>query len=152
MLHLLLRKRRINADFIQSNFTSVRQLLQEAPYALVIGDEALACNNYGQKIFDLGEEWWSITQQPAVFAVSAIRSNLLERSDIADRIIDLVRESLEYGYANLGQIIEHTATRCGLQPGLLAEYFVHLRLDYTARVARGYEYLVNMLDSNSRDL
>ena len=153
MLRVLLRKKNINADFIQSKFTSAKQLLQEAPYALVIGNEALATfDDYGQKIFDLGEEWGSITQQPAVFALSAIRFGLLEHSETVDRIVRLVRESLEFGYANLGQIIKNTAEWSRMSPDLLAEYFVSLRLDYTERAAKGYEYLVNMLDSNSHNL
>jgi len=42
MLDAILRKKKIKTEFIQSNFTSIDQLLQEAPYALVIGNEALA--------------------------------------------------------------------------------------------------------------
>ena len=155
MLDAILRRKKIKTEFIQSNFTSIDQLLQEAPYALVIGNEALAASaaNDRRKIFDLGEEWWSITKQPAVFAVSAVRTSLLERGRAdAERILSLVRESLEYGYANLGRIIDHTAKQSGFQPSLLAEYFGHLRLDYTKRVEQGYEYLVNNLGSSSHDL
>jgi chorismate dehydratase len=155
MLDLILRKKKIKTKFIQSKFTSIDQLLQEAPYALVIGNEALAAYaaNDPRKIFDLGEQWWSITRQPAVFAISAVRTSLLERrrADV-ERILTLVRESLEYGYANLGQVIDHTAKQSGFQPSLLAEYFEHLRLDYTKRVEQGYEYLVNTHASSSHDL
>jgi len=154
MLDVILRKKKINAEFIQSNFTSIDQLLQEAPYALVIGNEALAASaaNDRRKIFDLGEEWWSITKQSAVFAVSAVRRGLLEHQVDVDRIVSLVKESLEYGYANLGRIIDRTAEQSGFQPSLLAEYFRHLRLDYTQHVEKGYEYLVNTLESSSHDL
>jgi len=155
MLDVILRKKKIKTEFIQSNFTSIDQLLQEAPFALVIGNEALAAYaaKDRRKIFDLGEQWWSITRQPAVFAVSAIRTSLLERGKASVEIIlSLVRESLEYGYANLGQVIDHTAKQSGFQPSLLAEYFEHLRLDYTKRVEQGYEYLANTLGSSSHDL
>ena len=155
MLSAILRKKKINTVFINSSFTSIDQLLNEAPYALVIGNEALAASasNDRRKIFDLGEEWWSITKHPAVFAVSAVRTSLLEqrRAD-AERIISLVKESLEYGYANLGQVINYTAQQSGFQPNLLAKYFTHLRLDYTKRVEQGYEYLMNSLGSASHDL
>ena len=153
MLSAILRKKKINTVFINSSFTSIDQLLNEAPYALVIGNEALSVSNDRRKILDLGEEWWSITKHPAVFAVSAVRTSLLEqrRAD-AERIISLVKESLEYGYANLGQVIDHTAQQSGFQPNLLAKYFTHLRLDYTKRVEQGYEYLMNRLGSTSHDL
>ena len=155
MLDLILRGKKIKTEFIYSNFTSIDQLLREAPYALVIGNEALAASaaNDRRKIFDLGEEWWLLTKQPAVFAVSAVRSSLLEhgRAD-AERIISLVRESLEYGYANLGQVIDYTAKQSGFQSTLLAEYFGHLLLNYTERVEQGYEYLVDALESSSHDL
>jgi chorismate dehydratase len=155
MLDAILRKKKIKTEFIQSNFTSADELLQEAPYALVIGNEALAAYaaNDRRKMFDLGEEWWSTTRQPAVFAVSAVRTSLLMsgRADV-ERILSLIRESLEYGYANLGRVIDQTAKHSGFQPSLLAEYFEHLRLDYTKRVEQGYEYLANTLGSNSHDL
>src|SRR5208283_6021406 len=154
MLDLILRGKKIKTEFIYSNFTSIDQLLREAPYALVIGNEALAASaaNDRRKIFDLGEEWWSITKQPAVFAVSAVRRGLLEHQGDVDRIVSLVKESLEYGYANLGRIIDRTAEQSGFQPSLLAEYFRHLRLDYTQHVEKGYEYLMNTLESSSHDL
>ena len=152
MLDAIFQKKKIVPELIQSSFTSIEQLLQEAPYALVIGNEALMAYATGdrRKIFDLGEEWLKITKQPAVFAVSAVPMNLLKRrEDDANRIVSLVRESLEYGYANIGRIIDRTAERTGFKPPLLAEYFSHLRLDYTKRVEQSYEFLVDAVESGN---
>jgi chorismate dehydratase len=148
MLEVLLRKRNIGAEFVNSNDASSDLLLEQAPFALVIGNEALAAaaTNDDRIIFDLGEEWWNATGKSAVFAVSVMRRSFLaEKGGDADRIIELIKKSLKYGYENLEKVVSQAARKSDLPTSLLRDYFARLRLDYTQQAAEGYERLIDAI-------
>ncbi|MCL4436789.1 MAG: menaquinone biosynthesis protein [Thaumarchaeota archaeon] len=139
MLEAILRARKIEeVTFLKSNYTKSNDLLSEAPLALLIGDEALkTCtgNEEAVMIFDIGEEWWRTMGKPAVFAVSAMRRKWVdENPKETNRILNLVRTSVQYGYSNLDEIIRETASRSDLPKELIAKYFRCVRLDYSADV------------------
>ncbi len=148
ILEVLLRSRNVKTELVRSNHASPDLLLQQAPFALVIGNEALAAvaANDDRTIFDLGQEWWEATKKSGVFAVSVMRKRFLEDNrKEADRIIELIKQSLQYGYENLEEVVKQTAKKSNLPSGLLREYFNSLRLDYTKQVKDGYEYLINAI-------
>ncbi|MCL5318931.1 MAG: hypothetical protein M1503_11830 [Thaumarchaeota archaeon] len=151
MLEAVLRARKIDdVTFLKSNFTKSNDLLAEAPLALLIGDEALktcADDEEAVMIFDIGEEWWRTMRKPAVFAVSAMRRKWVdENPKETNRILNLVRTSVQYGYSNLDEVTRETASRSDLPKELIAKYFRCVRLDYSAEVQVSLSHLINTLN------
>ncbi len=153
MLEAILKERKIdNITFLKSKSTNTNDLLAESPLALLIGDEALkTCmddNKEAVMIFDIGAEWWRTMRKPAVFAVSAMRRKWVdEHPEEANRILNLVRVSVKYGYSNLDEVTRETASRSDISKEIISKYFRCVRLNYDKDVQDGLSHLINILDN-----
>jgi chorismate dehydratase len=106
----------------------LEEMLANADAALVIGDPALRIEPavLPYECLDLGEEWWSFTGLPMVFAVWAGRSRFINPETRR-----LFRDSCEYGLSRLDEIIDSPGSRHGFSPEVAREYltrYIRFRL------------------------
>lgn len=118
-------------------------LLDKAPFALLIGDEALRARMTDLDItLDIGEAWLKITNSPAVFAVSAVtKSSLMENKEKVRKASDLLRKALESRWKTIHKVISETSQKYSLPQDLLSDYFQRIRLDFSRGVRRGLDEL-----------
>ena len=106
----------------------LEDMLADADAALVIGDPALRLDPsaLSYEVLDLGEEWWTMTGLPMVFAVWAGRRSLITAEN--GRIF---ADSCEYGLNRIEEIISSPAARHGFDPEIAREYltrYIRFRL------------------------
>jgi len=114
-------------------------LLDKAPFALLIGDEALRARMTDLDItLDIGEAWCKITSSPAVFAVSAVnKSTLIENRGKVRKGSDLLKKALRFRWKIIHELVAEASWKYSLPHDLLSEYFQRIRLDFNRSVKRG---------------
>jgi len=128
---LCARKWKIAPEFFEAE-PDVERMLQEADAGLVIGDPALrlaltGAGGAGFTVYDMVEEWRSLTNLPAVLAVWAAR-----REAVTVEIAEDFRDSLAFGIEHIEQIAREAAQELGLPVGELLHYLrenIQYRLD-----------------------
>lgn len=116
-------------------------MLENSDAALVIGDPAMrlavSAVRLGVRIYDLAEEWRSMTALPFVFAVWAVRAGVVdEQETIARDFLNAKRE----GLARLGQIAADYADELKLpQQDLLAYLQDNVNYDLDAENIAGMQ-------------
>jgi chorismate dehydratase len=113
---LLQRHYRIAPRLIPSG-PNLEAMLKECDAALLIGDPALASAFPGLKVYDLADEWRTMTGLPFVFAVWAVRAE----AATAD-LVPAFQQSAVYAMAHLSEIVEQETARTGLTPELIRTY------------------------------
>jgi len=121
LLRIILVHRKITGILFSEQPPSVRAMLAAHDAALIIGDPALTCDRTGLRVWDLGEEWHTITGLPFVFAVWAKRIG----TPLPDGTGPFAA-SLREGLAHIDEMAEAMAVPLGLPAASLREY---LRLD-----------------------
>jgi chorismate dehydratase len=120
-------------DFIQrtpDDALLCRNMLEACDAALVIGDPAMrlgaSAQEFGLRIYDLADEWRALTGLPFVFAVWAVREDMLE---LAPAIAtDLIAAKLE-GIENIEKITSRYSVEIDLpQHDLL--YYLRENVNY----------------------
>jgi chorismate dehydratase len=97
-------------------------MLGRADAALVIGDPALRIDPalLPYHVYDLGAEWWELTDLPMVFAVWAGRPGA-----VTAEVTAAFRDSCRYGRESLDTIVAAEAARREFAPDLVREYLTH---------------------------
>ncbi len=112
-------------------------MMKEADAALIIGDPALLIDP-GQTPYqwlDLGQEWFTLTQLPMVFATWAGKPKLPVRE-----LSELTVASYEFGKARLDEIINSEYPKRGIARELAGEYLRrHIRFEIGPFEQRGLE-------------
>jgi predicted solute-binding protein len=96
-------------------------MLNRCDAALLIGDIAMRATQDGLLVIDLAEEWYNWTGLPFVFAVWAVRYNVIKPFASAD-ITTLFDKSFEMGKKNLDAIINEAQPSIGWPRDALREY------------------------------
>ena len=97
------------------------EMLTNCDAALLIGDPAMRAVQNGLLVIDLAEEWYNWTGLPFVFAVWAIRKDVIEQTMYWD-IATLLNDSLKIGERNLNAIIDEVQPSIGWLKCELKEY------------------------------
>lgn len=116
-------------------------MLEAADAALLIGDAALRVDPGALPYcaLDLGEEWWSLTKLPMVFALWSGRADRLAELDTA-RLEAMFRSSLSFGLAHMDDIVEQESVTRGFPPDTVREYLTrYIRFEIGADEERGLE-------------
>ncbi len=134
LLRILCQKR---YGFIPRLESGVKDLksIGEDEAVLVIGDEALASTQRRDisnlQITDLAEEWRAWTGKPFVFAVWAVRREIVERyPESVASLHQTILESKKWGLAHLDVVVEEAIRRTGLPRPVLEKYFSVLKFDF----------------------
>jgi chorismate dehydratase len=117
------------AERAMGPLVEVRNLFDTADAALVIGDPAMrleaSARGLDLKIYDLAEEWRTMTGLPFVFAVWAAREDICDRapglpslSGLVDDLIAAKREGVDH----IEQIATQYASELELPRGELLDY------------------------------
>ncbi len=98
---------------------NLNDMLRCADAALLIGDAALSIDpaELSHHCLDLGEEWFSLTGLPMVFALWSGRPGSLTSS-----LVDLLQGSCQFGLENLDQIIAEESGQRGFTHHLVDTY------------------------------
>jgi chorismate dehydratase len=108
--------------------------------ALVIGDDALVARGAcaPASIHDLGEAWRAWTGLPFVFAVWAVRRDVLAArpDDVAALAVSLA-QARAWGAAHRDEVIDAAVARRPFHRGLYADYFTRLTYVLDERAQQG---------------
>jgi chorismate dehydratase len=111
--------------------------------ALVIGDDALAARGLCAPacIHDLGEAWRAWTGLPFVFAVWAVRRDVLAaRPEDVAALASVLAQARAWGATHREAVINAAIARRPFHRGLYADYFTRLSYTLDARALRGLEH------------
>ncbi|PKM83696.1 MAG: hypothetical protein CVU88_01670 [Firmicutes bacterium HGW-Firmicutes-13] len=116
-------------------------MLMEGEGALLIGDDALK-TAYELKdrlyIYDLGQEWKSLTGYPMVYAVwAAYKKFVLEKTELTREVYRAFLHSMEYSLANLDDAAESASRWEPYSPAYLKSYFLSLSFSFKEKYVRG---------------
>ncbi len=112
----------------------------EKDFVLLIGDPAIDFQRapHVHEIFDLGTEWFALTQLPFVFAAWALQRGL-DQASLRRRL----REAKNNGISQLDQIIQR---RTEYDPAFRRDYFErHIRYDLDEGEKRGVARFCELL-------
>ena len=112
----------------------------EKDFVLLIGDPAIDFQRapHEHQIFDLGTEWFALTQLPFVFAIWALRRGLDQQA-----LRRKLRATKDHGLQQLDQIIRE---RTEYDPAFRRDYFQrHIRYDLGEAEKRGIARFCELL-------
>ena len=116
--------------------------------ALVIGDDALEARALcaPASIYDLGEAWHAWTGLPFVFAVWAVRRDVVAArpGDVAALAAVLAR-ARTWGQAHRDAVIDAAVARRPYHRGLYADYFTRLSYTLDERAHQGLAHFANLV-------
>lgn len=136
-LELVLKKMKVDYRLIWSREREAEALLEEADYALVIGDEALKVYSTNMKIiWDLGYQFSALYSFLPVFSVT-VKSKGKDCSREIELLNQAVGDSSEY----IDQIVEEDSRRLGLPVGTMRLYFKTILLDFNNEVKKTVDFL-----------
>jgi chorismate dehydratase len=121
--------------------------------ALVIGDDALVARGSCPQgsIYDLGEAWRGWTGLPFVFAVWAVRRDVLAaRPDDVAALATVSAQARTWGATHRAAVIDAAIARRPFHRGLYADYFSRLTYTLDDRALRGLERFEALLPEGSR--
>lgn len=136
-LEMVLKKLGIEYELLWSDKREASSLLEEAEYALVIGDEALRV--FGTKysiIWDIGSEFSTLFSMMPVFSVTVKKKGHECTREI---------EQLDRALANCRNFAEECAEfdseKLGLDKSILRQYFRTIKHDYNSEVRRTVRFM-----------
>ena len=136
-LELVLKKLGLDYELAWSGNRDADSLLDEAEYALVIGDEALMV--FGSQhciIWDIGSQFSSLYSMMPVFSVTVKRKGL----DCSEEIQQLglaISKSREFADA----CAEDASRKLGLDKSILMQYYRTIRYDFNSEVRRTVRFM-----------
>jgi chorismate dehydratase len=116
------------------------EMFREAEAALLIGDDALRvfARPEGLHVFDLGQEWKSLTGEKMVYAVWAVRERFWqEHPDSVRAVLVMFKRSLRMSLENVRSISSEIARWEPFSAGFLEAYFKALKFDFTRAYQQG---------------
>ncbi|MCL5783252.1 MAG: ABC transporter substrate-binding protein [Candidatus Thermoplasmatota archaeon] len=141
---MILRKLKIPYELIHSREREASKLLDEAEYALVIGDEALRVYSTGFRIiWDIGFEFNARFSMVPVFSVTVRRKGV----DCSTEIRNL-NEAINNSGKFIEAAVKENMDRLNLPESILKLYYNRMRYDFIPDVARTIEFLSGALTSN----
>ena len=137
LARVILRERFGVEPRITAKQPELETMLAQADAALIIGDPALRIDplQTPYEWLDLGQEWFSLTKLPMVFAVWAGKPKLP-----LEELSELTRDSYEFGKARLSEIIASEYAQRGISHELADQYLRHyIRFEIGPQEQRGLE-------------
>ncbi|MBZ0114558.1 MAG: menaquinone biosynthesis protein [Thermoanaerobaculia bacterium] len=127
LVQILLAARGVRAEYTPVA-PNLETMFDGNDAALVIGDLALEIDRDRYLVVDLASEWRALTDLPFVFAVWAVRP--LPADVPEPMLVDLFRQSLEWGRSSLDAVVERAVRDLDLDPGQVHRYLTeHLKYD-----------------------
>lgn len=120
----------------------LERMMEEADAALLIGDDAIQASwrNHGYKVMDLGEEWYKHTGLSMVYAVWAVRREVVEtRKEEMTKIYQRFMESKQRAKQDILPVIMAAQQRLGGSRNYWETYFRGLSHDFGDRERKGLE-------------
>lgn len=117
-------------------------LAGDSEAVMLIGDQALIHRERARRdgwiVTDLAQEWQRWTELPFVFAVWAVRRDVLSRrrGDVEAAHASILA-SREWGLSHPGAVLERAAEATGLDGRTLRDYFSRLSYDFTQELQNG---------------
>lgn len=154
LLETLLRER----HGVRPRFKVVEDALAAARAgtpALVIGDDALTARGVCPPacVYDLGEAWRTWTGLPFVFAVWAVRRDVLaERPAEVAALAAAMAESRAWGDAHRDAVIDAAIARRPFHRGLYDDYFTRLSYVLDARAHSGLERFAALRQAHAEEV
>ena len=115
---------------------------------LVIGDLALQLRgqNHYPYVYDLGEEWQTITGLPFVFALWIVRQEVFARTPaFVFQICHALQESCNYSLSHLEELIAFTRKPFSLSPSVCFHYLQNLRFELSPFYQKGLKMYFHFL-------
>jgi len=125
LVEILLQRHYRIAPRFAAHAPDLQAMLRECDAALMIGDPALASDFPGLRVYDLAEEWRTMTGLPFVFAFWAVRAEAATPDWIQP-----FQESAAYAFAHLDEITCSEIARTGL-PEWLVRAYLTMNIDFT---------------------
>ena len=142
-MKLVLEKIGISYEINESEYSDCENLLENADYALVIGDDAIrAYSGYANILMDVGLEFSKLYGLEPVYAVSATRSDI-EISET--RIKDLnrhIKDSRNY----ISECVEKNYLKFHVKRELMEEYYRVMDYSFTDSVMKTIEFVESLMD------
>lgn len=140
-LEYILRRMGLRYEIMGSRHTEADDLLKEAHYALVIGDEALRVFQSGHRIiWDIGYQFNLLTSLSPVFAVTVRRKD----SECTDELVNLGK-ALAGSRSKVAEAVEIASGKTGIRRSILERYYSTIRYDYNAEAAKTVAFVDSLL-------
>ncbi|HWT06121.1 MAG TPA: MqnA/MqnD/SBP family protein, partial [Xanthomonadales bacterium] len=121
--------------------------------ALVIGDDALVARGAcaPAAIHDLGEAWRAWTGLPFVFAVWAVRRDVLAaRPDDVAALAAALAQGRAWGHAHRDAVVDAALAQAPYHRALYDDYFMRLSYALDDRALRGLEHFAQLREADVR--
>jgi len=147
LLRVLLERRYgVRADFVEhaDPFT----VAANGGPALLIGDRAIDARQTfaPQHVHDLGAHWHAWTGLDMVFAVWAVRRDVLQRHEAeVQSALDALLASQRWGAAHMDRVVATAQTTSPRPTGFYADYYDTLNFDFDERARAGLRRYVEEL-------
>jgi predicted solute-binding protein len=141
-MDLVLSRMGISPDKIYSKATEATELLDDAEYALVIGDEALRYfHGDGKIILDIGYEVSHFFKLEPLYAVTVARKDSVDMDEVSllEKSVDMSRDYIE-------ESIEKASTERGISRDLLEYYYTLINYEYSIKQDRTMDFVKYMLE------
>ena len=140
-MEYIMRRMGIQYEIISSGHTDADDLLDEAEYALVIGDEALKVFQSGHRIiWDIGYQFNLLTSMSPVFAVTVKRKDAECTHEAGN-----LKEALSGSRAKVPEAVSMAARKTGIRQDILEKYYRTIKYDYTEEAARTVGFVESLI-------
>lgn len=141
-MDLVLSRMGISPKKIYSKSTEASELLEEAEYALVIGDEALRYfHGDGKIILDIGYEVSHFFKLEPLYAVTVARKDTLDLDEVR-----FLETSVGLTRNYVAASIEKGSTERGISRDLLEYYYALISYGYSIKQDRTMDFVRYMLE------
>lgn len=135
-LKYILRSEGIEYETRPSSKTEVQDLLDEAEFALVIGDEALKAFRSGFRIiWDIGHEFNRISSHAPVFAVTVKR-----KGADCSREISHLNIAAKHAHEYSGECAVESSRKLGIAENIMKRYYSLVRYEFTTETSKSIEF------------
>ena len=141
-MDLVLSRMGISPKKIYSKATEAADLLEEAEFALVIGDEALRYfHGDGKIILDIGYEVSHFFKLEPLYAVTVARKDSVDMDEV--RILE---KSVNLSRGYIMESIEKGSAERGISRDLLEYYYSLINYEYSLKQDRTIDFVKYMLE------
>lgn len=139
-LSLILKKMKIEFNFIQAESQDADSLLSESGYSLVIGDEALKV--YGSQhriLLDVGYEFSRLYSRLPVYAVT------VASIDYKGPIVEEINSAMASYRNYTDQCAEKASQRLGVKKSIMDWYYELIKYNYDGTVQRTIDFVTKSI-------
>lgn len=141
-MDLVLSRMGIGPKKIYSKATEAEELLEEAEYALVIGDEALRYFHGNRKIIlDIGYEVSHFFKLYPLYAVTVARKGSVDMEEV-----EILARSVAMSHDYVAESIRKASMERGISSNLLAYYYDLISYEYSQNLDRTLDFVKYMLE------